>query len=173
MAIVAGTDVTKTNIQDETDAEVNTEAETAAVWFVGNTPTFIDLTKVGALDNPLTSLLAASDIPASEITDLISDNALQTTRFRRAHAGLIGGTDHGIQVTALTAVFELSFPAFGTIGPDFDIEAGDDVSAANLNSAITSISDLLVTHRTTSSVIDVQICHSSCHVNCHSSRGRR
>lgn len=173
MAIVAGTDATKTNIQDEVDAEVNTEAETATVWFPGSTPTFIDLTKVGVLDNPLTSLLAASDVEAAEIVDLIADNALQSTRFRLAHAGLIGGVDHGIQVTSLTAVFELPFAEFGTIGPDFSIQAGEDVTAAGLNSAITSISDLLVTHRITSSVIELQICHSSCHVNCHSSRGRR
>lgn len=176
MAIVINDDAIKADVSAEVDAEINTEAEAATVWFEpGSLPSFIDTSKTDVLSNPLTSTLpgGSTTMIASEVTDLIADNALQSSRFRRAHAGRIGGPDHGINVTALTPVFELSSPLLGTIGSDFDIEAGDDVSAANLNAAVQSISDLMVAHRTASAVIDVQVCHSSCHVSCHSNRTRR
>lgn len=176
MAIVVNDDTLKADVSAEVDAEINTEAEAATVWFEpGSLPSFIDTSKTDVLSNPLTSTLpgGSTAMIASEVTDLIADNALQSTRFRRAHAGRIGGPDHGINVTALTSAFEVSSPLLGSLGSDFDIEPGDDVSAANLNAAVQSISDLLVTHRTASAVIDVQVCHSSCHVSCHSNRARR
>lgn len=176
MAIVVNDDALKADVSAEVDAEINTEAEAATIWFEpGSLPTFIDTSKTDVLSNPLTSTLPGGTTTAiaSEVTDLISDNALQSTRFRRALAGRIGGPTHGTNVTALTSAFELNFAAFGTVGADFNIEAGDNIDASNMNDAIQSISDLLVTHRATSSVINVQVCHNSCHVSCHSNRTRR
>ncbi len=176
MAIVVNDDTVKADVSAEVDAEINTEAEAATVWFEpGSLPSFIDTSKTDVLSNPLTSTLpgGVTTAIASEVTDLIADNALQSTRFRRAHAGRIGGPDHGINVTALTSAFELNFAEFGTIGADFNIEAGDNIDASNIIAAAASIAALLVTHRTASSVIDVQVCHSSCHVSCHSNRARR
>lgn len=176
MAIVVNDDALKADVSAEVDAEINTEAEAATIWFEpGSLPAFIDTSKTDVLSNPLTSTLPGGTTTAiaSEVVALIADNALQSTRFRLAHAGRIGGPDHGNNVTALTPAFELSFAAFGTIGADFNIEAGDNIDASNMNDAIQSISDLLATHRISSPLIQVTVCHNSCHVSCHSNRTRR
>lgn len=163
------TDITKPSVTTETQAEVNTEAYNAAVWYLGNTPTYIDLTKVDAraVDfSPAT--LIQTEVVASEIVNLIVQNAYEATRARRAHAYLIGGTDHGVNITSLTDAYKIWFPAFDTLAATYSVSTGADVSASNLTSAMQAISNLLDWHRANSAVIDAGVCHSSCHSSCHS-----
>jgi hypothetical protein len=53
------------------------------------------------------------------------------------------------------------------------ISTGSDINTGNLETFFTNLQTAYATARDTTHAEQVNVCHASCHVNCHSSRGRR
>lgn len=99
------------------------------------------------------------------------DGSLNNTRTDR---GPITGTKAGV-ISDVTAVANLNTGYLQSLGsaPSTGVSTSSVVAAGNLEAFFTNLRTAYLNARAVTHIEQVNVCHASCHNNCHSSRGRR
>jgi hypothetical protein len=126
--------------------------------------------------------VTGSLVTASSIVNALVNETYAYTNIRNLRALLFvdgGGGNTGSRPTPgyvydATAIAYLNgnyLQGFGwsTMG----VDAGQNVSAGNLESFFSHLRDILNNARAQTVTVQINVCHASCHSNCHGSRGRR
>lgn len=117
------------------------------------------------------------DYVSSNIFNILHNFAMEYTRVRQANLAYFVNVSYtntsnysqNIGRTALRADFALYFPI-----PAGAPNAGQTITAAQIDSFLASLRDAVYQRRTSSSYAHTLFsCHSNCHTSCHGSRGRR
>lgn len=191
----AGTVITKQNVIDDFVSAVMAPEQNRSRWHLNNKPTYNFLIGADNSTNQVAPYAIIQDvlvdpsvgmanptatnfteaITASNIVSVLRNYAYQTTRVRLVRAGIFyqysGGSpgtfNEQVAYAHLNDTYLRTNP-LGVSGP-----ATNDIIAANaLNTFYTSLR-LAANTDSYGDIIDLRICHTSCHGNCHSSRGRR
>jgi hypothetical protein len=127
--------------------------------------------------------ISAAEITASTIYNALLNETASYTRIRNLRAILFvdgGGGNNGSRPTA-GVIFDqtqksyLNTAYLQTLGAvnNAGVSAGQEISAANLETLFTNMRTAYNTAAATTATIQVNVCHASCHSSCHNSRGRR